>query len=98
MASIQNLPPIYLTITGAFPSAIHSNDLLTSIRVNLSGCNRLILDEGNNIDQEIPNTRPKDLKTSIENINKHFDNKPVNQQIYFAPRLLSKLVAICVYL
>ena len=43
-------------------------------------------------------TRPKDLKSSLENIHKLFGNKPLPQRIYFVPRLMSKLVSVCVYL
>ena len=85
------------TITGYFNSAAEFDNLLSRIGLNVGCCNQLIADEDITTAQDLANTRPKDLKTSLENINKLFGSKTVNQRIYFAPRLISKLVSICIY-
>ena len=98
MADVPGIPAIPLTITGVFNSAMEFYQLLSRISINVRCRNRLIVDERISNAQDMSETRPKDLKRSLENINKLFGSKPMPQRIYFAPRLMSKLVSICVYL
>ena len=98
MAAVPpGIPPIPINILGSFNSAVEFDNLLVRIGLNQRCRNRLIADEGITTAQDLAETRPKDLKTSLENINKLFGSKPVNQSIYFGPRLMSKIVSICVY-
>ena len=94
MAPIPALP---LTIYGAFNSPGTFIQLLVCIGLNNRCLNRLTNNEGISTAQELSDTRPKDLCTLLENINKLFGSKPVNQQIYFTPRLISRLLGLCVY-
>ena len=98
MAAVPEIPAIPLTITGVFNSAMEFDQLLNRIGINVRCRNRLIVDKGISTAQDMSETRPKDLKSSLENINKLFGSKPVPQMIYFTPRLMLKLVSICVYL
>ena len=98
MAAVPpGIPPIPINILGSFNSVVEFDNLLVRIGLNQRCRNRLIADEGITTAQDLAETRPKDLKAFLENINKLFGSKPVDQRIYFAPRLMSKIVSICVY-
>ena len=94
---IPGMTPIPLTISGSFNSAVEFDNLLARIGLSVRYHSCLITDEGTTTAQDLAKTRIKDLKTSLENIKNLFGSKPVNQRIYFAPRLMSKIVRICVY-
>ena len=70
------IPPgnsaIPLTITFAFNSAVKFDNILSRISIKLQCLNCLIVDEGITTAKEKVETRPRDLKTSLENINKFF--------------------------
>ena len=88
--------PVFMNITDLFNSAAEFDSLLTRIGLNPRCRNRIIDNEGTTSSQELAETRPKYLNVSLENINKLFGSKPVNQRIYFAPRLMAKIIGICV--
>ena len=64
-----------LTITQAFSDTTAFSALLARIGIQTRNSNRLTSDEGIDTAEELSNTKPSDLKLSLDNINKLFGSK-----------------------